>query len=173
MSFRPTIAVYVNGQIADLGYYRDWEVSCLFFEAIAIAAIFHQCKSIEEYRDKKFGAQKIYYSLDPEIIENTQEELSEMESWSEYPLLIDLSAGYIYNHVGCLSSEELEKIPSINVERTFSGKYTDYCSLLEHYKIPLHSIDYDKVKKVLLDSSELQDRLSSDTLTLLRADIDK
>lgn len=109
MSFRPTISVYIDGQIADLGYYRNWDISSLFFEAIAIATIFHQCKSIEEYRDKKFGAQKIYYSLDPEKIENTQDNLTELEECSEYPILIDLSAGYIYNHVGCLSPEELDR----------------------------------------------------------------
>lgn len=167
MSFRPTIAVYIEGQIADIGYYRNWDVSYLFFEAIAIATIFHQCKSINEYREKKFGAQKQSYLLEPELIENTQEQLSELEWCSEYPLLIDLSAGYIYNHVGCLSVEELRKIPTVNVEKAFSGRYTDYYSLLEHYKIPLHGIDYNKVKALLLHSSELQDRLSDSTLKLL------
>ncbi len=168
MSFRPTIAVYVNGQIADLGYYRNWDVSDLFFEAIAIATIFHQCKSIEEYRDKKFGAQKIFYSLAPEKIENTQENLSEMEGWSEYPILIDLSAGYIYNHVGCLSPEELRELPSVDVEKTFVGKLTAYEYILEHHKIPLSPIDYDKVRNVLLESAELRNRLSNDTLALLQ-----
>lgn len=169
MSFRPTIAVYIGGQIADLGYYRNWDISDLFFEAIAIAAIFHECKSVEEYRDNKFGAQKIYYSLAPEKIENTQENLSEMEGWSEYPILIDLSAGYIYNHVGCLSPEELRELPSVDIEKSFVGKLTAYEHILEHYKIPLSPIDYDKVKMVLLDSAELRNRLSSDTLNLLKS----
>ncbi len=168
MSFRPTIAVYIGGQIADLGCYRNWEVSDLFFEAIAIAAIFHQCKSVEEYRDKKFGSQKIYYSLDPEKIENTQENLSEMEGWSEYPILIYLSAGYIYNHVGCLSPEELKELPPVDVEKTFASKLTTYEYILEHNKIPLSPIDYDKVRKVLLESVDLRNRLSSDTLDLLQ-----
>lgn len=170
MSFRPTIAVYIDGQIADLGYYRDWDASDLFFEAITIAAIFHHCKSIEEYRNMKYGSQQVHYILDPAEIENTQENLKEIESWSEYPILIDLSAGYIYHHVGCLIGAELEKIPLIDVEKAFFNVHPDYDYILEHHKIQLNSIDFDKVKKVLLASSELQDRLSRDTLSLLRED---
>ena len=173
MSFRPTIAVYIGSQIADLGYYRNWEIPDLIFEAIAIAAIFHPCKSIEEYRDKKFGAQKIFYSLTPEKIENTQENLSEMEGWSEYQILIDLSAGYIYNHVGCLSPEELRELPSVDVEKTFAGKPTAYEYILDNHKIPLSPIDYDKVRKVLLESEELRNRLSSDTLSMLQKSTDQ
>jgi|GEM_PF-6446887 len=58
MSYRPTIAVYINGRIADLGYYKNWSDRSLFYEAAAIYALYHDCNSVQEYRSRKFGAQK-------------------------------------------------------------------------------------------------------------------
>ena len=46
MAYRPTISVYIDGQIADLGYYRNWQDEDLFYEALAMAAVFHDCKTI-------------------------------------------------------------------------------------------------------------------------------
>ena len=80
MSYRPTISVYINGHIADIGYYRNWDDKDLFYEAFAIAALFYKCKSIPEYNAKKFGRQKVYYSVEPEIFENTEGNLKFFES---------------------------------------------------------------------------------------------
>ena len=80
MAYRPTISVYIDGQIADLGSYRNWQDEDLFYEALAMAAVFHDCKTIRAYRDRRYGTQKMYYLLDPERIENTQENLKELEA---------------------------------------------------------------------------------------------
>lgn len=171
MSFRPTITVYANGKIADIGYYRNWDETSLFYEAIAIAAVFNNCESVEEYRRKKFKAQTIKFLLDPEEIENTQENLKMLEECSEYPILIDLTARYIYKNVGCLLLEELDEIPSVDIEKEINGSKINYEVILDKYKIPLDAVDCDKVKSILGGSPELQACLSRDTLHLLRAEI--
>lgn len=112
MSYRPTISVYINGHIADIGYYRNWDDTDLFFEAFAIAALFCKCKSIPEYNLKKFGKQKVFYSLEPETFENTEENLKFFESCSEWPILIDLTAKCIYVSKGAKEKSELLVIPS-------------------------------------------------------------
>ena len=96
MSYRPTISVYIDGHIADIGYYRNWDDTDLFFEAVAIAALFHDCKSVSEYNEKKFGQQKVYYIVSPETFENTEENLKFFEEHSECPILVDLTAKSIY-----------------------------------------------------------------------------
>lgn len=112
MSYRPTISVYVDGHIADIGYYRNWDDTDLFFEAVAIAALFSGCKSVREYNEKKFGRQKVFYSLEPEEFENTEDNLQFFESCSEWPILVDLTAKCIYISEGAKEEEELNAIPS-------------------------------------------------------------
>ena len=112
MSYRPTISVYINGRIADIGYYRNWDDNDLFYEAMAIAALFSTCKDIPEYNMKKFGKQKIYYSLEPVSFENTEENLKFFESCSEFPILVDLTEKCIYISEGAKSKRELLSIRS-------------------------------------------------------------
>ena len=112
MSFRPTIAVFADGRIADIGYYKNWLEKALFLEALTIALIYSDCGSVEEYRERKFGTQKIFYSLSPEMIENTDEELDFLISCSELSVAVDLSAGCIYVSEKPLSAEELDALPS-------------------------------------------------------------
>jgi hypothetical protein len=112
MSFRPTIAVFVEGRTADFGYYRNWDEESLFFEALTIALLYSDCGSIEEYRERKFGAQKVFYCLSPEEFENTDENLAFLLSCSEFPIAVDLTAGCIYVSETPLSAEELKALPS-------------------------------------------------------------
>ena len=112
MSYRPTISVYIDGHIADIGYYKNWDDIDLFFEAVAIAALFRDCKTISEYNEKKFGKQKIYYSVEPETFENTEDNLKFFESCSEWPILVDLTAQCIYISEGAKEKDELYAIPS-------------------------------------------------------------
>ncbi len=112
MGFRPTISIYINGHIADIGYYKYWECEDLFFEAFAIAALFNKCQSISEYNDKRFGRQKVYYSIDPVIYEKTEENLKVLENCSEWPVLVDLTAKCIYINEGALEKSELLDVPS-------------------------------------------------------------
>ena len=112
MSYRPTISVYIDGHIADIGYYRNWDDTDLFFEAVAIAALFHDCKSVSEYNEKKFGQQKVYYIVSPETFENTEENLKFFEEHSKCPILVDLTAKSIYISEGAKEQDELLSIPS-------------------------------------------------------------
>jgi len=107
MSYRPTISVYIDGHIADIGYYRNWDETDLFFEAVAIAALFGKCKSVQEYKEKKFGQPKVYYSIEPESFENTEENLKFFESHSEFPILMDLTSKCIYISEGAKEKDEL------------------------------------------------------------------
>ena len=50
MSDRYTISVYLQGKIADIGYYRNWDEKDLLYEAVATAALYEDCRTVEEYR---------------------------------------------------------------------------------------------------------------------------
>ena len=56
MSFRPTIAIIVGNEIADIGYYRNWDTEDLFIEALGLAVIYRDCKTIEEVRERPSGS---------------------------------------------------------------------------------------------------------------------
>ena len=113
MSFRPTISIYINGKIADIGYYRNWDEKGLFYEAIALAALYGDCWSIEEYRMRRFGRQHVQYSLEPEVFDNTEENLKSLESCSEFPIIVDITNQCIYKGTNALSWSELARIPSV------------------------------------------------------------
>lgn len=119
MSYRPTISIYVNGEIADYGYYRNWSDEDLFYEAIAYAALFYDCKTKEEYRDRAFHTQKITYIVSPERFENTQENLSFFEAHSEFPIIVDLSLQNIYTNYGAITDKELSVYHTIDNPYSF------------------------------------------------------
>ena len=163
MSYRPTISVYINGHIADIGYYRNWDDKDLFFEAFAIAALFYKSKSIPEYNGKKFGRQKVYYSVEPESFENTEENLKLFESCSERPILVDLTEKCIYISEGTKEKSELLAIPSaldnhknyvyMKMRRRTGIPYTYDPTAYEEYeeKIPaVDSITFRNVDRVLV-----------------------
>lgn len=135
MSDRPTISVYIDGHIADIGYYRNWDPTDLFFEAIAIAALFGKCTSIQEYSEKKYGKQKVSYSLEPEVFENTEENLKSLEACSEFPILIDLTAKCIYRSRGAKEREKLYAIPSA------FDKHDNYDYRKEHRRTGLSRVE--------------------------------
>ena len=112
MSFRPTISIYAEGKIADIRFYPNWEIRHLIMEATALGVIFAECHTVEEYKKKVFGTQKVYYSVEPENFENTQENLKMLESWSEFPLFVDLTSGYLYHNDCALSAEEQADLPA-------------------------------------------------------------
>lgn len=112
MSFRPTIAVFANGRIADVGYYKNWHEKALFCEALTIGLLYSDCASPEEFRERKFGRQQVFYSLSPEVFENTDEDLSFLLSCSEFPVAVDLTAGCVYLSETPLSEEAVSALPS-------------------------------------------------------------
>ncbi len=119
MSYRPTISIYVGGEIADIGYYRNWSDEDLFYEAAAYAALFHKCRTKEEYRQQMFRRQKVSYVIQPERFENTQENLHFLEAHSEFPILVDLTLQNIYVSYGALNAEELCVLHTFDVPYSY------------------------------------------------------
>ncbi len=113
MSDRYTISVVYNERIAHIGYYRNWDTKDLFYEAIAIAATYSDCRSLQEFRWKKFGRQDFSYVVEPELIENTDENLEWMQECSEFPLVVDMSNQCIYCADRALEMGGWKNIPSI------------------------------------------------------------
>ena len=150
MAYRPTISVYINGRIVDIGYYRNWDDNNLFFEAIATAALFGECKSAYEYNQKRYGRQEIYYDLSPEYWENTEENMKELESYSEFPILVDLTSKCIYNSTGARRPEELMKLPNALEEHKNYGFYTMARIVGSKPKISVEEYrkEYPAVKKI-------------------------
>lgn len=118
MSYRPTISVYINGKIVDIGYYRNWHDKDLFYQAITIAAFYCDCTSKEEYNERMFGTKEIIHVLEPETFESTEENLKWFESLSEFPLMVDLTEKYIYaSYEGLLSGRALKERPTATDNR--------------------------------------------------------
>ncbi len=113
MSYRPTISVYLEGKIIDIGYYRNWKDKYLLYEAVAIAAFFGDCRTREEYLERRYGAGNVCYSVYPEVFDNSEESLKELEDCSEMPVLVDLTARCIDMAAGALPEERLRERPSI------------------------------------------------------------
>ncbi|MBO5994041.1 MAG: hypothetical protein J6Q41_00835 [Firmicutes bacterium] len=162
MSFRPTIAVIAEGGIADIGYYRNWEVEDLFIEAVALAVTHRGIKTVEEFRQRVFGTQKMSYIIEPEIIENTQENLEWMLDCSEFPITVDLKNEGIY--LGLVDSrEEFDSIPDIDVLEGLSRDEEYYWDVLENYKIPFRKLDFDYLRDLFLKDDDLRSHLSIQT----------
>ena len=114
MSYRPTISLYIKRHIADIGYYRNWDDKSLLYEAVTIAMLYGNCKSIEEYRDMRYGHQSVSIQIEPEVWESTEENLLELERCSEFPVIVDVTAKCIYvSDTGALTWKQLSERPSI------------------------------------------------------------
>ena len=162
MAFRPTIAVLAEGGIADIGYYRNWDVEDLFIEAVALAVIHRGTKTVEEFRQKVFGRQDIGYIIEPEIVENTQENLEWLMDCSEFPINVDLEKEGIYCGIS-VSDETYGLIPDADVLQGYSRDEDFYWDLLQNYKIPFKSLDFDYLRDLFLKDGGLRSRLSVET----------
>ena len=172
MAFRPTIAIVVNGEIADIGYYRNWDAEDLFIEALGLAVIFRDCKTIEEVREKAFGRQKISYIIDPECFENTHENLRMLEDCSEFPISVDLTRKAIYEGVCGCSDEFVSEKPDIGDIMWPRTKTEDfYWDILSRQKISFDRVDMDCVEDLFMKDEELVRHLSQDTAELMRKHI--
>ena len=162
MAFRPTIAVMAEGGIADIGYYRNWDMEDLFIEAVALAVIHRGTKTVEEFRQEVFGKQNISYIISPELVENTQENLEWLLDCSEFPLTVDLQNEGIYCGYQA-SQEEFARIPDFDVLDGYSRGEDFYWNLLSNYKIPFKKLDFDYLRDLFLKDGGLRSRLSIDT----------
>ena len=162
MAFRPTIAVFINDEIADVGYYRNWMMKDLFIEAVGIALTYMDCRTIEEYRDRAFGRQEIRYVIEPETFENTQENLRWLLDCSEFPLTVDLTRRAIYcgDH---MDDEHFCEIPDAEQIDIFRSGEEFYWELLDKHKITFDRIETDCVRDLFIKDSSIRSRLSVDT----------
>ncbi|MCR4672306.1 MAG: hypothetical protein K5637_03585 [Lachnospiraceae bacterium] len=161
MSYRPTISVYIDGHIADIGYYRNWDDEDLFYEAVAIAALFSGCGSVYEFNEKKYGRQKVYILVEPEVFENKEEDLKFFEFCSEWPILVDLTSRCIYISEGAKGKEELLAAPRISYEELFSLKAP------KGGVLSLEQADMEGLLKLFLKYEDLRHHLSAETAGLL------
>ena len=134
----------------------------MFFEALALAALFSECKSVREFTFKKYGKEKVYFLLNPVLFENTEKNMKFLESCSECPILIDLTAKCIYRSVGAKTGKRLRRIPSI---KNISVRNID--EVFYRSKVPYDHADMTEVLKIFKKSKELWRHLSSSTVKLL------
>ena len=171
MAFRPTISVYAGGHIADIGYYRNWEEKSLLYEAAAILSLYGDCRTPEEYRQRKYGRQEVWFNIAPEYWQNTEENLKELEGYSEMPVLVDLDSGSIYTSYGALTAEQLKNKPTAqdfaDVCRIHANSPFDI--LLEYCRIPIAPEMRPEILKILAAWEDTPCYLSTDTMAALRA----
>ncbi len=177
MSDRYTISVVYNGRIADIGYYRNWGVRDLFYEAVAIAALYSDCRSLPEFRWRKFGRQEIRYVLEPEEIGNSDENLEWLQDCSEFPLVVDMSNHCIYSadsaaaaggwmNLPCVTDIPGEEIKAYGLYDDIIKQYmaelfeklahapkrigtdTGWENLLKHSRVPLEQVEMDHVRAI-------------------------
>lgn len=177
MSYRPTISVYIRGEIADIGYYRNWSDRALFMEAAAIMAVFGHCQTVPEYRRRKAAL-----SGAEALPSDDKEVLLSLERWSEFPVLVDLTRKNIYVSCGALSPRELSRIPTVGQNglcRLYRGgmaarqrdpfrsgyvcQTTDFHSLLRDFRIPFDAEQCDSLRDVFATDPKLLSYLSDDT----------
>ena len=164
MSFRPTVSVVIGGKIADIGYYRNWYSRDLFIEALALAVLYRDCRTIEEVRYRAFGTQKVDYIVEPEIFENTQEDLRWLEDCSEMPITVDLTRRAIYEGYSDISDQAVERKPDAgDIPQMTNADEDLYYRILSKYKINFDKIDLDAVEELFMRDDELTRHMSERT----------
>lgn len=138
MSYRPTIAVYYDGEIAEVGYYRNWHDFDLLLECAVLACIVDGVGSIDDARSllswydgrlrelRNWGAaiKEVWSGHDEQgrredILANNpyppepynRDDLKQFERHSENPIIVDASARCVYHGTRSLSEAELTMIP--------------------------------------------------------------
>lgn len=151
MSDRYTISVYIDRQIADIKFYTNWDDKSLFYESIAIAALHKDCRTVEEYRVRRYGNDKDKYDFSEEF-------LKELESCSEGQIVVDISEQCIYgSRRGVLDKEQISKLPiiyddDIGRDHKFSkiSIFQNYRALLDGWKLPFGDISSSEVISLIL-----------------------
>ena len=157
MAYRVKISTYVDGHLADLGYYRNWNSDHIFYEAFALAAYFHECKTLTEYLIKSTGQKNAKPTAAWGYHENWMKELEYSGDWLIY---IDLTKKWIYTKDPTPSSKKTKDLPFANHEmKNFGYEYyykrksdghifSDYMMHCIAYPKPDFS-KYERIKKVI------------------------
>jgi len=175
MAYRVKISTYVDGHIADMGYYRNWNSDYIFYEAFALAAYFHECKTVTEYLVKSTGQRNIKPTAAWGYQENW---LKEMESSGDWHIFIDLTKKWIYTKDFIPSSKTIEDQPfarrgmkNFGYEYSYKRKsdghiFSDYMMHCICYPKPDFS-KYERMKKVI-PAKEITPENMFDVLTYCR-----
>ena len=169
MSFRPTIAVVIDKEVAHIGYYRNWQTEDLFIEALALAVLYRDCRSMKEFRERFFGTQTVYYRLDPEAFENTRENLLWLEECSEMPINVDLTRKVIYEGFSGAGDDFVFGKPGIrDITVPTSPTESFYWDLLTKHRISFDEVDIETVEELFMKDDKMADHLSVNTAAMIK-----
>lgn len=139
MSFRPTIAVYYQGRIADIRCFRNADGLSLLSKAASLARLYGDCRDKTSYMRRRYGRETVFLRLDPVLLGHTSENLRFLESCSEFPVIVDCTARCIYVSFRALDEDEIRSRPVLGgpeypLERLKPG--TDFLDLMSRCVIP-------------------------------------
>lgn len=103
MSFRPTIALYIQNEIADIRVYPEWPIKSLMIEAVTLGALMglqspHTVADCRRVLDRMRDTIPLSELQQRKMLSEAElrDEMQEIEAMSDYPVRVDLSAGCIY-----------------------------------------------------------------------------
>ncbi len=143
MTDRSSISVFLNGRMVFAHLYENASFEELFHEAIAVSAL-----------SADPGYQEAFLSRDDD------EWNAEMMRISEFPVAIDLDAGFIYSSYYQLTADEIASLDEVEYP------VRDYGAVLANCRIPCIYEDPYAILE-LYENSPLFDSLSSLTADLL------
>lgn len=102
MSFRPTIAIYAQNEIADIRFYPEWQLRDLVIEAVTLGALLTlqhpetaaECRTAIDRMRKLIPLSEL---RERKTLSETelQKELQDMEAMSDCSVIVDMTAGCV------------------------------------------------------------------------------
>lgn len=158
MSFRPTIAVYIQGEIADIRICPEWTFRRLLIEAVTVGALFSGVSSFREYRGRMLISK-----------EELLDDLYDIEAMSDCPIIIDLSKGCIFrSDTGPFYSDDPEMLLLSLTEGSSEQGEEIYARILSECRIPFREHSRE-ILQVIAAHEELRSLLSEETAEKLSA----
>ena len=142
MSYRPTVTVYYDGRCIACTYCRNYLEKGLVKVAVFYAAYLDTCRSEKEVRHRLFGRPDAW----PDA--GYDEASRDLESWSDKPVLVDLTARCIYVSAGALSSREVSRLREIDLTRASKLFDDDDPLLREGTRISFETMDLNAVRRL-------------------------
>ena len=106
MSYRPTVSIYLKGELAEIYLLMNTEPDRLREFTLALALFLDGCQTVEEVRGK--------LKMPP----SDDEFLRELENGSEDPFVVDLTARCIYVNYNCLTADAIARTRVMDLGRT-------------------------------------------------------
>ena len=123
MSDRWTISTYLNSNIADIGGYLNWREEDMFYEAVAIMAVFADCRTADDYWRLR---RELSEEKSDKIYRFEKRFMHEMEQESEFPLLVDLTGRKIYSSFCLARNRDLCKIHEVGDPYESMDEFVNY-----------------------------------------------